>query len=640
MNRFGVERGACRSYLWKLGLAAVGLSAAGLGSVWAAQTQSNMALGLIVKLKESAPQSVVRLSASVRPSDGERAQRQRLYSASTRTRVGFTAQKPTAFGAHVIHSGRITSVAEAEAEAQRLRQDPDVEWVVVNQYEKPSAVARVSSLTPSLNAAYNDQYWLKDKAAGGAGVAGFSTAWSLINGSGRQLGAVVTAVLDTGVLAPPELQGRLASPGYDFVSQANVSNDGNGVDPDPSDPGDYNYDASLCGPEFVGNSTWHGTSVTGILTSPANNNRLGPGVLSVLPGAVVLPVRIGGPCGALVSDIVEGMLWAAGVDYQGAPSTINSNPARVINLSFGGRDSITEDGSCLASTSTGALYRSTVSILRQKGAVVVASAGNGKSNGTYTDGGGQSQTRFTGYRTPGRPASCEGVVAVTALRSDGTKSEYANLVDGNVGSAGYVGLSVAGGDPEAPEYLKLIMNAGVSAPNATYYLSNEAGTSFSAPQVAGLIALMFAIDPSLTAQQAIDLVTTSATSFPNPGAIQSCSVNTGALRGHCACDTATCGAGIVDAGAAVAAALAGVAGRPSNDTSADFVPPTLYASFFTPNRVLYNERARPGSGGGGASELSTLLPLVGVAIFMLALPAWQRFQRRPTSGERLKTGKR
>ena len=86
--------------------------------------------------------------------------------------------------------------------------------------------------------------------------------------------------------------------------------------------------------------------------------------------AKVLPVRIGGTCGALVSDIIEGMLWSAGVDYQGSPAR-NPNPARVINLSFGGQ------GSCDSSDSRDVLYRQTIATLRTKGALVVASAGNG-----------------------------------------------------------------------------------------------------------------------------------------------------------------------------------------------------------------------------------------------------------------------
>lgn len=573
----------------------------------AANPEPDIALGLIVKLKDSAPQSVVRLPSSVRPSDGERAQRQRLYSASIRNRVGFTFQKPTAFGAHVIHSGQVTTVAEAEAEAQRLRQDPDVEWVVVNQYEKPTAVARSAPIDVTgagLAGGYANQFWLHAKSAGQEGVAGFRTAWDAIyahylgNTSTHQVGRVVTAVLDSGILYPQETTGRLIAQGYDFVSQPSYSNDGNGLDGDPTDPGDYNHNASAsC--EYQATSSWHGTMVTSMLTSPASDNRFGPGVLASLPGQVVLPVRIGGRCGALVSDMVEGMLWAGGVDYQGAPSIQNANPARVINVSYGG------EGGCDPSTSTGALYRSTIAILRQKGAVVVASAGNGT---------GLLGTE--GYTTPSRPAACEGAIAVTALRANGSKAKYANFVDGS-GSASYIGVAVAAGDDDASEYLNLVADTGTMAPNGTFALRGEVGTSFAAPQVSGLFALLFAIDPSLTADEAVNLVRTNVSAFTATAGAQ-CSAS---VKGHCDCTTSTCGEGIIDAGAAVNAAIAGLSGR------SDFVPPSLYASFFKPDRVLYAEREKR-AGGGGASDWPTLVLMAVLASWMLGAALWQRLKAR------------
>lgn len=213
-------------------------------------------------------------------------------------------------------------------------------------------------------------------------------------------------------------------------------------------------------------------------------------------------------------------------------------------------------------------------------------------------------------------------MAVTALRANGTKATYANLVNGNVGSAGYVGLAVAGGDSDA--WMRLLGNTGTTTPTASFQLSLEGGTSFAAPQVSGLIALMFAIDPSLTADQAVNLVKNNVATFPNPGGLPACAVDTA----NCVCDQNTCGAGIVDAGAAVAAALAGVSGRADTDTSADFIAPVLYASFFTPDRVLYAERERRGSGGGGASDVGMLALLAALATWMLGAAAWPRLQVR------------
>ena len=63
-------------------------------------------------------------------------------------------------------------------------------------------------------------------------MAGFQTAWLRANPA-----PVVVAVLDTGITAHPDLLGRVL-PGYDFVSDVDYANDGDGRDADPSDPGD------------------------------------------------------------------------------------------------------------------------------------------------------------------------------------------------------------------------------------------------------------------------------------------------------------------------------------------------------------------------------------------------------------------
>ena len=154
----------------------------------AANTQNQLALGLIVKLKDKRTTSVVRLPASVRPSDSAQAQRLRMAAAANRKRVSYLIQKPTAFGAQVIHQGHYTTVAEAEAEAAKLRLDPDVEWVAVNQMERP---ASVTGQAVSLTGAYASHFWLKDRTATINGVANFTSAWTQL--ANRTLTPVVTA---------------------------------------------------------------------------------------------------------------------------------------------------------------------------------------------------------------------------------------------------------------------------------------------------------------------------------------------------------------------------------------------------------------------------------------------------------------
>ncbi len=59
-------------------------------------------------------------------------------------------------------------------------------------------------------------------------------AWDITTGSS----SVVVADIDTGITNHADLSGRTV-PGYDFITDITRANDGNGRDPDPSDPGDW-----------------------------------------------------------------------------------------------------------------------------------------------------------------------------------------------------------------------------------------------------------------------------------------------------------------------------------------------------------------------------------------------------------------
>src|SRR6266581_3528171 len=167
------------------------------------------------------------------------------------------------------------------------------------------------------------QQWALSAAAGGINA---PTAWDLQIGSP----GVTVAVIDTGITAHPDLAGRVL-PGYDFISDPILSNDGNGRDPDPSDPGD-GTSANECGDGTPAEpSFFHGTFVSGLIAANTDN---GVGIAGLDWNARILPVRTLGKCGGTFDDILDGVLWAAGVPVAGVPP--NPNPARVINMSLGG----------------------------------------------------------------------------------------------------------------------------------------------------------------------------------------------------------------------------------------------------------------------------------------------------------------
>ncbi len=593
------------------------LGAAAAWAQGAAAPEERLALGLIVKLKDTQVNSVVRLPASVRPSDTAQAQRLRMAAATNRKRVGFLVQKPTAYGAHVIHQGHYTTVAEAETEAAKLRLDPDVEWVVVNQMERAAATGVQFPVSPA--AAYASHVWMQRRTdlGAGRGVAGFRTAWDTLNAATVTLSPVVVAVLDTGKLSHADLDpvnGRML-PGYDFVSEVGFSRDGGGLDADPTDPGDYLLQSEInANPNLYGSnctahsSSWHGTSVMSMLTPLADSAYMGPGALSMLPAAIgkVLPVRIGGTCGALVSDIIEGMLWSAGVDYQGSPAR-NPNPARVINLSFGGA------GNCQTSDARDVLYRQTIATLRTKGALVVASAGNG-----------DNASGVAGYVGPTRPASCPGVMAVTALRYDGSKASYANTVDGTQSALGYYGLAVAGGDvlsSSSAQSLDLLTDIGNTTAQGIRLedtvcsgssCSVSEGTSFAAPQVAAVAALVLSVAPSLTVDQLVTVLLNTATTHQAVNGTASCATYTasGAVP-NCSCTNGTCGSGVLNADGALISAL-------TQAGTTAFAAPEVSASYFTPDRLTTTSKS--GGGGGGASDDLSLLFLLAA---VLGLTWWR-----------------
>ena len=582
-----------------LGAVVVAMAAAtGQVGATSAEADAPLALGVIVKLKDG------RTTTSdgrgmARPSSfsPEVAQRRRLMTAhlAQRHRVGYLVQKDTVFGAQVLHRGQPTALADAEAEAQRLRQDPEVEWAVPNEIMKPAAVTTGQSV-PSVN--YAGRFWLRPRSEAGDGVADFPAAWAFL--AGRTLDPVITAVLDSGVVdynTHPDFSGRLHT-GYDFITDSVVANDGNGRDGDIKDEGDAE---AGCPGDLTKCSSWHGTSITSMLASPRGSSntgvRMGPGILAPIDGqAVVLPVRVGGIGGASSTDIIEAMYWAAGVSVAGVPA--NANPARVISISYGAV------GDCQGGSNTvDALYRNAIATLRSLGVVIVASAGNGNGSG------------LAGFASPSKPASCQGVIASTGLRTDASKAAYANLVNGTRASQCYFGVAVASGD--SGQGMAMLGNTGTTVPGTTQLVTGIEGTSFAAPQVAGVAALMLAVNPALSSVDIAYRIMQSATPFPSSGP----AVCSASNLDNCRCTSGTCGAGVLNAEAAVMAAQNA----------------SVFSEGVCPSPDV-RATSNSGGGGGGASDASMLTLLAALASWMIGASAWSRW-RAARQAVRITTGR-
>ena len=538
--------------------------------------------GLIVRLKDAAPHGSA--FARLHAGDGERLQ-QVLRASALPARDAQPAWRATGRDQQLLDFGRVLDGAEAAALAARLRARPEVDWVAPNVREKLLALP-----TDPL---VGQQWWLR--AHGGTdahaladrlrGVPGFLTAWTsgLPGATGRA--SAVVAVLDTGITAHPDLAGRVL-PGYDFVSEVAFSNDGDGRDADPADPGDWVSAADRSDPRYAGcdeqASSWHGTLIAGMLAAGTDN---GTGVAAINHDGRVLPVRVAGKCGATVADIVDGMRWAAGLNVPGVPR--NPNPARILNISFGG------------STPCGREYQTAIDELRAIGVVVVAAAGN--EHGAVA-----------------RPANCNGVVGVTALNRDGFKTHYANF--GAVLAAS--GIATVGGDDDrggawaallADSGLVSVWNDGTQGPGQARYAALF-GTSFATPVVAGTLGLMLSVNPALTAGQLVDGLRASARPHVVSPHIGACSNDN---PGRCLCSTATCGAGILDAAQALqyASQPDSYVAPPRQAARLDSAE-LRNAAALGPDRPPNAPAPSPGSGGGGggASGPGWLLALFGAVL--------------------------
>ncbi|MDO8893155.1 MAG: S8 family peptidase [Sulfurimicrobium sp.] len=379
--------------------------------------------------------------------------------------------------AHVFRLPKAASIEDIKRIARQLKaMDPDIELVEPDYLQQ-------ATLVP--NDTYYSLQWHYFDPVGGINL---PTAWDKATGSA----SIVVAVVDTGYRPHADLATKML-PGYDFVSDAWMGNDGNGRDSDAMDPGDWAA-ANECytgSPAY--NSSWHGTHVAGTIGAATNN---GSGVAGVNWQSKILPVRVLGKCGGYTSDIVDGMRWAAGLAVSGVPA--NATPAKVINLSLGGAHS--------CSTTE----QSAIDAITAAGTVVVVAAGN-------------SNTNASGFS----PASCNNVISVAAINQQGKRAYYSNY--GSI-----VKIAAPGGDYTVDSMILSTLNSGTTVPGADTYAYYQ-GTSMAAPHVSGAAALLLASNATLSPGQVLATIQGSARAFPAGST----------------CTTALCGAGILDAGKAV-----------------------------------------------------------------------------------------
>ncbi|MFL9907794.1 S8 family serine peptidase [Paraburkholderia sp. RL17-337-BIB-A] len=371
-------------------------------------------------------------------------------------------------GSDVVKTDRALNAIEAKAFMRAIASDPDVEFV------EPDAVMNTGS-APN-DPLYAKQWALSSNKTPGTTTAGIRAegAWETANGAG-----VVIGVVDSGITSHSDLNANVL-PGYEFTGGTCSNRGGDGTQP-ANKPGEN------C------NVMWHGTHVAGIMAAVTNNSI---GIAGIAPAAKIVSVRTVRNCdGGYMSDMADGITWAAGGTVPDAP--VNSNPAKVINISLYGW------GACQTP------LQDAIDYATSKGTVVVVIAGNYSTDASKV-----------------QPANCRNVITVGAINSDSTKwvsSDFGPTVD----------IAAPGNN------IWSTYNDGKTAPGAEGY-GLLGGTSQAAPMVSGVAALVQSIAPKpLTVAEVRTLIQQTAQSFMPQRPDQ------------------PIGPGIVDATAAVQAAKSG-----------------------------------------------------------------------------------
>ncbi|GAA3479214.1 type VII secretion-associated serine protease mycosin [Streptomyces yanii] len=346
-------------------------------------------------------------------------------------------------------------------------------------------------------------------------------AWQTTRGKG-----ITVAVVDTGVDdSLPDLTGQVL-PGKDMIG----------------------FGARR------GDRSWarHGTAMAGIIAGRGHGVGRGDGVLGIAPEAKILPVRVileaSDPSRAKArrsrgTALADGIRWAA------------DHGADVINLSLG-------DDSESAHPEGG--EDAAIQYALRKGAVVVASAGNGGEKGDHIS----------------YPAAYPGVIAVAAVDQYGTHAAFSTR-------RWYATVSAPGVDIVVP------------SPDRHYYI--EWGTSAASAFVSGAVALVRAAHPGLSPAQVKKLLMDTARNSPEGGRDDS--------RGY----------GIVDPAAAIkAGGTLRPAGLKAESAASDDSAETGYSKrYFGPGPTPQPKDEAP------AGWLAPIAGGLGAVLLALAVLLWR-----------------
>ncbi len=356
-------------------------------------------------------------------------QQQILKNANSLTGLTLQATHTLATGDEVLRSQQAMTLEAAHIYAETLQALPGVASV------EPDVPIQPSTLKPS-DTLFNQQTYLADPYGMYLSGINVEKAWALTASKPITVGVLDTGITDHPDLTPNLMGQQAALSGYDFINDENIARDKNARDPDPTDEG------------TLDTTNWHGTHVAGLIAAVQNQE----GISGVSPHAQLLNLRIMGANGGYTSDLIDAIYWAIGEPVINLP--LNTHPARIINLSLGGK-----------STCSPSLQQA-IDTAVNKGTVIIVAAGNA--------GIAVSQQM---------PANCERVIVVGAVDYAGQLASFSNR-----GEA--VDLVAPGVD------IISTFNSGYNTPLTPSY-NSMTGTSMSTALVTGVVALMLSANDHL-----------------------------------------------------------------------------------------------------------------------------------------------
>ena len=253
----------------------------------------------------------------------------------------------------------------------------------------------------------------------------------------------------------------------------------------------YNSATSELGVDKVTDSIGHGTHVAGIVSADANN-RKGVAGVSYDAGLVIIKASQGETKNFTTETLAQAYTWLT--TSSGTQTPAQAHNVRVVNMSVGGKGSIDRDD---------VLYKK-ITQAKDAGILTVCAAGNADSGAIppYDCIPGDYEDCLTVINLTRGSGSQPNDSSGTSYVARSNSSNY-NVASGELSQAKNVSA------PGAGIYSTIYSSASSYGPMS--------GTSMASPAVAGVAALLFAYDPSLSVDEVQDVLEQTATDIGTEG---------------------------------------------------------------------------------------------------------------------------